>query len=413
MRVLLNGVATIKPKTGVGHYISCLDTALRQLCGPRMMTLFPQRCLRDLASWGYQRLPKPRSAGPASSAATARRQYGPRDWAKAFTRQSAHAGLQAWFQLIARRGSFSLYHEPNFLPWRTDLPTVVTVHDLSVLVHPQWHPAERVRAYERSFFQGLAQAKHFIAGSAFTRQEMVQRLGIAAERVTAVHYGVREQFRPSPREHVHRSLRQWNLPEQYFLYVGTLEPRKNIEMLMKAFCELPPSLRGQCPLILVGGWGWNAHGLRHFHQTVGKAHGVIHLGYWPDDALPMLYQGAVGLFFPSFYEGFGLPPLEMLACGGAVVASQAEAHQEVLGQQALLLDAHDLPGWRRAFWQLGQDHDYRAELQREAQAHAARFTWRRCAQQTLAVYERVLATSKGLPRTSGLGHANQRIEERL
>ncbi len=144
--------------------------------------------------------------------------------------------------------------------------------------------------------------------------------------------------------------------------------------------------------MLAGGWGWNVADLADYYQTTARHRGVRHLGYVPDSALPALYTGARALVFPSHYEGFGLPPLEMLACGGAVIASTAGAVAEVVGRQAHLVAAHDPPGWRQAMARIIDDDAWHTELCRGAVASASAFTWARCADETLRVYRLVLGT---------------------
>src|SRR5262249_2061309 len=155
-----------------------------------------------------------------------------------------------------------LYHEPNHVPIRTHVPTVTTIHDLSVLAHPAWHPVDRVRWYERDFRAGVRQTRQFIAVSSFTRGEMVERLGIAPERITVCYQAPRAAFRPlaGPSTPIH--LAGFDVPERFFLFVGTLEPRKNVDGLLDAYAALPAACRRDYPLLIVGAWGWKAESLR-------------------------------------------------------------------------------------------------------------------------------------------------------
>src|SRR5262249_36572360 len=147
-------------------------------------------------------------------------------------------------------------------------------------------------------------------------------------------------------------------PERYLLYLGTLEPRKNVLTLLRAYCSLPGGLRRRYPLLLVGGWGWNAADVAAYLHETARHRGVLHLGYLADKYLPAVYNGARALAFRWLYEGFGLPPVEMLACGGAVLASTAGAVVETAGAQAHCIEPHDLDGWRRALWRVLTDDDW-------------------------------------------------------
>jgi alpha-1,3-rhamnosyl/mannosyltransferase len=155
---------------------------------------------------------------------------------------------------------------------------------------------------------------------------------------------------------------------------------------MKAYCALPDRLRSNWPLLLVGGWGWNTSDSADYFQNEARHRGVIHLGYVKDRYLSAVYNGARALVYPSLYEGFGLPPLEMMACGGAVIASAAGALAETAGAKACLVEPHDLDGWRNAMAQVLQDDDWARFLRQGTPEVAKPYTWERCAADTLAVY---------------------------
>jgi alpha-1,3-rhamnosyl/mannosyltransferase len=173
------------------------------------------------------------------------------------------------------------------------------------------------------------------------------------------------------------------------LYVGTIEPRKNIMTLLRAYCALPERIRSDWPLLLVGGWGWNAGDVADFLESGGRQRGVLYRPYVPEDSLSALYNGARALVYPSLYEGFGLPPVEMLACGGAVLASTAGALVETVGQKAHLIEPMDLDGWRWAMQRVVEEDDWWQALRRGAVEAVQSFTWERCAADTLRVYRRL------------------------
>jgi alpha-1,3-rhamnosyl/mannosyltransferase len=305
--------------------------------------------------------------------------------------------MRHYFRAFCRLRRFDLYHEPNFLPLPCDLTTVATLHDLSVLLYPEWHPAERVAAYERDFRDGLTRTAHVITVSDHARQEMIRVLGLPPGRVTRVYNGVTAGFRPLPAAAVAAGRRRLGLPPEYLLFVGTLEPRKNLLTLARAYCALPAPVRRRFPLLLAGGWGWRAEPLADYLKDVGEAHGIRHVGYVADGDLPLLYNGARALCFPSWYEGFGLPPLEMLACGGAVLASTAAAVAETAGRAAHLTDPRDEPGWRDALLRVATDDDWWHDLRRGAVEAARPFTWERSAADMLAVYRDVLGLRPAEP----------------
>ncbi|HJZ56956.1 MAG TPA: glycosyltransferase family 1 protein, partial [Gemmataceae bacterium] len=253
---------------------------------------------------------------------------------------------------------------------------------------------ERVRFHDRHFRAGVAAADHVIVVSESVRREAIRVLGLPPGRVTAVHNGIGDAYRPQLPESVEVIRRKYHLPPLYLLAVGTIEPRKNVGTLLQAFCDLPAVVREYCPLVLAGGWGWKSHPERELFEAEARHRGAIHLGYVDDGDLPGLYAGAAALLYPSFYEGFGLPPVEMLACGGGVIASTADAVREVVGSHAILIDPLDLDGWREAMWRAATDPDFLAESCRGGIAHARRFTWSRAAAQTFDVYRHVLGIAE-------------------
>jgi len=309
-------------------------------------------------------------------------------------REYGQRWLEGSFRSLCSRQRFDLYHEPNYIPLPGDVPAIATIHDLSLLLHPQWHPLDRVRHFERRFEEGLKHCIHLLTDCEAVRQEMLTHLGLRPEQVTAVHLGIRPGFRPLPAAEVELGLCRLRLPPRYLLYLGTLEPRKNVLLLLRVYCSLPASLRQRWPLLLVGGWGWNRAEIAAFLDAEARHKGVIHLGYLPEHHLPLLYNGARALVFPSHYEGFGLPPLEMLACGGAVLGSTAAALVEMVGSKANLIDAEDADGWRNALVRVLTDDDWQQALCRGAEETARPFTWQRCADRTWQVYRQALGRAR-------------------
>jgi alpha-1,3-rhamnosyl/mannosyltransferase len=384
MRVVMNGLAALKTRTGVGHYVANLHRHLTRLFPDSGFSLYPDGGLAPLVERAHQLFND--GGGPATGNRPAR-------WTRLLRlglQTAKHAGKIAagvHFAHHCRGLGFDLYHEPNFIPFATDLPTVVTVHDLSVLLHPEWHPADRVKHHERHFAPAVRRATHVIVVSEQVRAEALRETGLRPERVTTIHNGVAPEFRPLPGAVVAGCRARLGLPQRYFLCVGTIEPRKNILTVLRAFADLPGGIRAACPLILAGPWGWKSEAERDFFLTIAQPAGAVYLGYVPAADLPAVYNGATALLYPSLYEGFGLPPVEMLACGGVVICSrEAAAVREVVGRHGLYMDAGDVAGWRDALRRLADG----AVAPCGGVEHAARFTWDRAARETFAVYETVL-----------------------
>jgi alpha-1,3-rhamnosyl/mannosyltransferase len=304
-------------------------------------------------------------------------------------RARGQALLREHFRSFVANGRYDLYHEPNFIPLPCDLRTAATLHDLSVLHHPEWHPADRVAHFEKSFRDGVKRCDHFFTISEFVRREIIGSLHVRPDKVTVTYCGVRFGLTPMPQATVEESLRRLRLPPRYFLALGTIEPRKNILTLLHAYCALPYKVRATFPLLLVGGWGWNSADVADYLDREARHRGVCHLGYFPEKHLAVLYNGARALLFPSHYEGFGMPAVEMLACGGAVIASTAGALVEVAGRCCHLVEPSDVDGWRHAMHRAAVDVEWWSSLRRGASEAAKEFTWERCAAATLLAYRRL------------------------
>jgi alpha-1,3-rhamnosyl/mannosyltransferase len=279
-----------------------------------------------------------------------------------------------------------IYHEPNFLPVPTRLPTVVTVHDLSAVVHPEWHPADRVRQFADDFVPRVQSFAHILTDSDSSRAEILKFFHLPGDRVTRAYPGIRASLRPLAEADVTPVLHRLGLKPGYLLHVGTLEPRKNLLMLMRAYALLPASLREQCPLVLVGPWGWGFGELAAYYEAEARHRNVHHLGYVAESDLAAVYNGARALVFPTLYEGFGLPAAEMLACGGAVIASSTPAVAEVLGGCGTLLDPLDQDSWRHAMERAIQEPEWLVSLRNGGMRRAAEFTWANCARDTIGAY---------------------------
>lgn len=392
MRVVLNQLASLGVRTGIGHYAVELARCLLEQSRPGEIDAFPKgwvRRAREVATWARPYLEGGKN-GPAIGPRTSSPILaGFRKQVMHYARQAGRAAIASHFRAVCARERYTLYHEPNFIPLSSPCPTVATLHDLSVILHPEWHPADRVAYFERHFRRGLADCLHFFAISESGRQEIIRELHIPPERVTCTYMGIRAGLGPLSADHVAETLRRLHLPSQYLLYLGTIEPRKNVLTLLRAYCTLPDRLRSRWPLLLVGSWGWNAADVAEHLDREARHRGVIHLGYVAEEHLAALYNGARALVYPSLYEGFGLPPIEMMACGGAVIASTASALVETVGSRAHLIPPGDLGGWHDALKRALEDDAWWRSLRRGVRAVAEPYTWGRCAAVTLRVYRKL------------------------
>ncbi len=278
----------------------------------------------------------------------------------------------------------ALYHETTFFPAACDAPQVFTLYDLSLLLRPEDHPRERVVFFRLFFRRRLPRADHVITISETVRTEALTRLGLNPERVTAIPLAPAPHFRPPPEEMVKETKRRYRLPQEYFLFVGTIDPRKNLQLVLEALAHLPSG-----PSLVIAGWkGWGEEGFKERLARLGLRRRVLTLSYVPDADLPALYAGARALVYPSLYEGFGLPVLEAMACGCPVITSRVSSLPEVAGEAALLVDPHSVEEMVQALKEVLQP-ETAAELRARGLARAQEFSWEKTALKTLEVFREV------------------------
>ena len=387
MRVVINASTTIGNMTGVGRHTAELIRCLRQQMSPAELFEYPHGWVRKLrAKWKQSTAAGPPSAGERKSRW---RLPSPKQLAVDVARPIGHGVLWVYDRAVLRSSKFDLYHEPNFMPIRCGVPTVATIHDLSILRRPEWHPPVRVKWFESNLPNALKQARHFFTVTEHAKREMVELLDVSPEKITCTYNGVRGDLSPLPESDYLPVLRKLNLAPGYLLHVGTIEPRKNLLRLMRAYVDLPSALRDKHPLVLAGQWGWHFEEIAQYYESTAKGKGVRQLGFVADSDLPALYNGARALVFPTLYEGFGIPAIEMMGCGGAVLASTADAVVEVVGHHAHLIEPEDTEGWREAMGRVLTDDDWWMQLRKGTVERARRFTWERCAEKTLGVYQQL------------------------
>lgn len=405
MRVVINRLSASGPMTGVGHYTRELCQAVDSIAGDNTLSMFPNAILWPGVQATRHVLPRIRQWRERWSMGQGfgmlRRALLGARWAGQPLTRFARKELRRYVQTTLSPRNFDLYHEPNFIPLKCDLPTAITIHDLSALLFPQWHPLARQARYERDFRVGLAGSAYVFTSSEYVRFQVIQLLNVPAERVRCLYPGVRDNMRPLPDPVIAEGLRRLGLPRGYYLYVGSIEPRKNLLMLLKVYCSLPQSIREQHPLVLAGPWGWGYKKVAEYYETIGRHMGVRHLGYVSEQMLPTLYNGACCLVYPSHYEGFGLPPVEMFACGGTVLASNIATLTETLGDNAVFIDPSDSDGWRDALIQSALN-EVRNRLSREnAIQKASGYSWQSTAQQAWDSYSQLFKPTERLGDITG------------
>jgi glycosyltransferase involved in cell wall biosynthesis len=315
-----------------------------------------------------------------------------------YTRWPTHRPLVRilWEQLVQpmalRQAGIDLLHAMAFAgPLATPCPFVVTIYDLSFLHYP-----DAFRSWNRwylSRFTALSarRARRVIAISESTKRDVVKMLGVPSDSVDVVYCGVDEIFHPLSPVEVTRFRRERALPDRFILFLGTLEPRKNVQMLIRAYAQWRKAEPAIPKLVVAGGKGWYYDQIFAEVERLGLTGEVIFPGYVAQEELPLWYNSADLFVYPSRFEGFGLPVLEAMACGTPVVTTNAASLPEVAGGAAWLVSPDDeaqlIEAMRRALC----DQTLREEMTTKGRAHATTFTWDRTARQTADVYKRALA----------------------
>lgn len=293
-------------------------------------------------------------------------------------------------------GPVDLFHSPDFVlpPVRGHIPTILTVHDLSFVHYPETFPPRLVSYLNSVVPDSISRASHILADSLSTKRDLTTVWEVPDIKVTVLYSGVNERFQPVRDERVLSALRQkYSLGDSPFiLTVGTIQPRKNYEMLVRAFGRLDNRLPHR--LVIAGGQGWLFDELLAEIERLGLDERVRLTGFVDDVDLPALYSAADLFAFPSLYEGFGLPLLEAMACGTPVIASNASSLPEVAHQgnqpAAVLLSPTSEQDWTAVMMTLLQDHGARQALVEAGFRQVTRFRWRNSARQLIDLYEELL-----------------------
>lgn len=283
-----------------------------------------------------------------------------------------------------------IYHGPNFFLPPFPGRKVATFHDLSPFKWAECFDPVKVKYLQREFRKTLDTADALITDSEYTRHELADFAGWPLEKIHAVPLAAGPEFRPRTENEIRQVLNRHGLKYQgYSLFVGTIEPRKNIIRLLEAYEQLPKAVRQQWPLILTGYRGWKSDDIHARIKEAERQGWAKYLGFLPAEELPMLYSGARLFVFPSLYEGFGLPVLEAMQSGVPVVCSNRASLPEVAGDAAIQMHPDDIEGIAASLSKILTADQERASLVFAAKQHASSFSWKSCLRNTANVYRQV------------------------
>ena len=322
-----------------------------------------------------------------------------------------------WMQLRAQRALEALQpdvaHFTNgMIPIGSPVATVVTVHDMSLRLYPNCHPVRRLLLNRPLMHVAIRQASSIVTVSNSARRDLLRLHGVAPDRVAVVHEAASPAFRPiADREWLENVRARYALPRQFMLYVGTIEPRKNLPRLMSAFAA---ARKAGIPhhLVCVGPYGWSSRNLAGHIERLGIQDVVHFTGYVPFEHLPAIYNLGEFFAFPSLYEGFGLPVVEAMACGIPVLTSTTSSLGEIAGDAAETIDPADTDAIADAIVRLASDQDLRRDRAERGLRRARSFSWAQTARDMLAVYHRAAGVTLKAPSPVALAKgeaADQRV----
>ena len=371
----MNAVPLKNIGTGIGRYIHELYTHIQKL--------YPEIEIRYFDGVRLcKRMPlPPEGLGPWTTAV---------DFAWRLPSALVYMARMLAHELYARRfyrlsKGFDVYHEAGYCPFKTaaSVKTIFTIHDVSLKTLPAFHPKDRVWFFEKYFKTSLNHTDQIITPSEFTKKEIQKAYSeLPAEKIHPIPLGCnKSRFYLRNRAQITEYQSRRQLPADYILFTGTTEPRKNVMTLLKAMARLPTDMQ----LVCTGWSGWGQD-LEKELQALGLKNRVIFTGYASDGELPLLYAGARVFVYPSFYEGFGLPVLEAMACGCPVVCSNSASLPEVTGSAAILCSPNDAAGLARAIQEVFASDDLHARMRRKGLGQAAMFDWCIAAEKTVSIF---------------------------
>jgi glycosyltransferase involved in cell wall biosynthesis len=377
MRVAFDYTSAIYQRAGVGRYTRSLAAELDPLLSED----------DELVLW-YTSTTRSRLSLPGAArgfrGSVRRIPLSPRAAAIAWQRMRVQLPID---RLI---GSPDVLHEPDFVAPPTSAPMIATIHDLSYLVVPEFAHPNLKKYLESAVPRTLKRARHVIAVSEMTRQDIIERYSVAPSQVSTIYNGVDGWFYEPDQAAVDRALEHFGLRRPYFIIVGTVEPRKNHLALLRAFTALYER-RKDVSLAIVGSPGWLSEPIVAEIEKSAMSMPVRYLRFVDDTWIPALYAGSTALVAPSWYEGFGLPVLEAMACGGAVITSDRGALPEVAGGHAILVPPGDIEALAASMERLLDDSTLRANLVKAGRSHAATFSWKVAAEAHIKLYREIAA----------------------
>lgn len=383
MRILVNAIPLKGLLTGISRYVRQLYTEIERLPGVEVHYFDGLRATDRM----------PGQASPAGWSFFTKAVWKLPDTVVFMLRLITWYNYERRLRAVCRAKCPDIYHETTFFPAALPgVPQVQTIYDLSLVKYPSAHPRERIMYFNFFSKRRMHYAAHWIAISNFVKEEAARFFNIGPGSITSIPLAGAQHFYRRSQEEIKTALSSLALPDRFLLFVGSLEPRKNLPLLMEAVRTAKSTL----PLVIAGWEGWGSKEWLQHVRGSSLAARVFLTGYTNDEKLACLYSAAAALVYPSLYEGFGLPVLEAMACGCPVICSNTSSLPEVAGDAAILIDPASKEELARAINLLVGDNEIRKTCIRRGLARSSQFTWQRCAEKTLEVF-RSVAVNKAYP----------------
>jgi glycosyltransferase involved in cell wall biosynthesis len=280
---------------------------------------------------------------------------------------------------------YDIFHGLNYYAPHLSFPSIVNIYDLSYVLFSDCFTKERLRDIRYKVGCSIKRTEKIITGSESTKSDIIRFLNVAGEKIEVTRFGLEEKFHPVDNEELIPIREKYHLPERFILFVGTIEPRKNILNLVHAFHRLGRD----AGLVIAGRKGWLFKEIFKEVRWLNLGERIIFLDYVPETDLPLLYNAASVFVYPSLYEGFGFPPLEAMACGVPVITSDKSSLPEIVGDAGILINPEDTGEIREAIISVLDDGSLRRKMVRKGLKRAKQFSWKKCAEETLKLYREV------------------------
>jgi glycosyltransferase involved in cell wall biosynthesis len=375
MRIGIDATALPERPVGAGNYIIQLIRSLAALMEDDELVVFAQRGRQGL-------IDQPGLKGA--------------QWILASDKSPALRLIweQTVLPVLVRRARLDLLHSPHYTrPWSLPCTSVVTFHDMTFFLYPEMHTRPKRLFFPLAIRSSARRADALIADSESTRRDAMRLLSIPPGKICTIPLGIGAEFHPVTDAALLAACRdKYGLPQDFILFVGTVEPRKNLPMLLRAYARLLRS-GPAASLVIVGRYGWMYEQVFRQIEELGLKDHITFTGYVPAEDLPVVYNLARLFVYPSLYEGWGFPPLEAMACGTPVITTSVSSMQENVGDAGLLVPPQDEGALHEALRRLLADAHLREDLSYKGRQRAAEFTWTRTARETLNLYRQI-----GVPR---------------